>query len=79
MVILEDQSSSDDVCPYSGGITSQDQCHCANRRFVAKIEQCIALGDNEYGAMIGNPRNGHGHLKDVAEVDDPQTACLFSP
>ena len=28
----------------------------------------IALGDNACG--IGNPRNVHGHLKDIAEADD---------
>ena len=30
----------------------------------------IALGDNVYGTMIGNPRNSHDRLKDVAEADD---------
>ena len=29
----------------------------------------IALGVNEYGTMIGNPRNLHDHLRDLAEAD----------
>ena len=40
----------------------------------------IALGDNAYGTMIGNLRNFHDHLKDVAEADDLlKLTCIFSP
>ena len=37
----------------------------------------IALVDNEYGTMIGNPRNFHDHLKDVAEADDLKQHVYF--
>ena len=43
----------------------------ANRCLVAKTAYPhIALRDNEYGTMIGNPRNSHDHLKDVTEAED---------
>ena len=39
----------------------------------------IALGDNEHGTMIVNPRNVHDHLKDVAEADDLLKHHVYFP
>ena len=39
----------------------------------------IALGDNEHGTIIGNPRNVHAHRKDVAEADDLLKHHVYFP
>ena len=79
MAILEELSSSDDVCSNGGGITSEDRCQQTLRCQNSIAGYTLHWETMEYGTMIGNPRNVHDHPKDVAEADDLLKQHVYVP
>ena len=79
MAILEELSSSDDVCSHGGGITSEDRCQQTLRCQNSIAGYTLHWETMEYGTMIGNPRNVHDHPKDVAEADDFLKQHVYFP